>query len=1265
MTTGEGISTCYRKQTFSIELTGLASGDQVRFFCPRYNNTLPFQPDMMAESAKMGWSIPNNQHNQAFIEGLVFRESKFDNYVGQIDQFRVSNEAKYTNIGPTGIYDSGWLNSDLGPRTYVDELNVTKRAAFTVDNGYYSEPTSAPTSGSNTIAILNFDTDIGSSGIVVDGITGDSQHARIFKTYPVSSPATNITFETGETKFGTSCISFPTGDTQPGRDNYLYATGITLGLGDFTAEMWIKPSGNAFESTDVVVTSTTGITGGAVSTNIISGGAGFTETPTVILSGGSHLCIEGVDSCSATGLAVLSGLTISLLSGGAGYTAAPEVIISGETPLDNAIINDNFHYGESGVAEAFIDGGVVTGISMTVTGGLGYYNLPTIIIDGDGTGAAAEITSLGKIVSINVFGNSGFSGYTVAPTGVIISGGGGTGAYAEAVLNFTGLGVTGFTGTTGYGATDSQRKQTLVSFGPTGSGFNFFISGGPMGNVFGIDLYNGGFNSGLESTLIDTRTYLLGGTGTIASSGSPFGMWEDATYSGAPWNHVAFVRHNRDFKAYLDGKFAGMINYTGITPTYGNSNYSISGSEGLRIDNSTVKIGGGSIENIGYEGLMDGFNLVSEAKYTGVFKAPRPYVACDVDNEIVSHFDVPHNSYDFSEAHCCPATGDCRGYALWGETIAVQGAFIWNITGAVVGKNKTPASEWRVTQRDTVYVTIPEGAVSGPVGLMWNMNNPNIPAMGGGVISDQWAVEGGNTYVSGKKTECIIYGCNDLVIGPPPISIGGFTPLSGYEGYNITVTGSALHTATTLMVSGNFNNRISLPFTHLGTTGLNFVIPTPTTPRNVPQSETYIQVFSDTTGVTSTEKLKTLISGIQHFTPSTGVYGDTVIFSGNNFNIGVDTVLFRSYNTGTITSYVPGMNHTYVGNTGIHVQVPNGLIQGIPVISGSGIALTEVISGYTDFTPIPTISGIEITNRLVGCSFRLTGINATNLVPLLAFTGNSLQPHTAGSSGVVEFIANTGDAMAEAANSFPPIEGFGIDRHNTGVYSRFNYFGKFEIDKTHLEANLPTSAHTGYAIITGTLNNQIIGTGNPLLISRYEVFNTGNGYTFDNYYGVSGLDIDLIRQDFVGLKETYALQNISKVTGDQMVISGKVPIMTGVAPIKGGDRSRLRISGFNTLNITGIRFVNTEDTADCHMLTGDFVKDITTITVNNPTTNSTSEKNITGWYMKQVYTGNGEYIDAGNFVQLAEFYPCEEMRIYGSIEIEYMYDSSITMTGDC
>ena len=164
---------------------------------------------------------------------------------------------------------------------------------------------------------------------------------------------------------------------------------------------------------------------------------------------------------------------------------------------------------------------------------------------------------------------------------------------------------------------------------------------------------------------------------------------------------------------------------------------------------------------------------------------------------------------------------------------------------------------------------------------------------------------------------------------------------------------------------------------------------------------------------------------------------------------------------------------------------------------------------------------------------------------------------------------------------------------------------------------------------------------------------------------MSGLDIDLIRQDFVGLKETYALQNISKVTGDQMVISGKVPIMTGVAPLKGGDGSRLRVSGFNTLNITGIRFVNTEDTADCHMLTGDFVKDITTITVNNPTTNSSSEKNISGWYMKQVYTGNGEYIDAGNFVQLAEFYPCDEMRIYGSIEIEYMYDSSIAMTGDC
>ena len=295
----------------------------------------------------------------------------------------------------------------------------------------------------------------------------------------------------------------------------------------------------------------------------------------------------------------------------------------------------------------------------------------------------------------------------------------------------------------------------------------------------------------------------------------------------------------------------------------------------------------------------------------------------------------------------------------------------------------------------------------------------------------------------------------------------------------------------------------------------------------------------------------------------------------------------------------------------------------------------------------------------------MTGVNASHLAPLIGLTGNSLQPYTQG-DGVIEFIANTGDSKAIEDNQYPPVSDFGIDRNNTGVYSRVFYFGKLEVDKTHLEANLPLSAQTGYVIISGTLNNQIIGSGNPFLISRHETFNTGNGNTFDNYYDISGLNIDSLRNDFLNLRETYALQNIDNVTGDHMIVSGRTPFVTGITPSRGDGGVILEISGMNGQNVTGVKFVPVSTpSVECHMDSGEFIKQKTTITSVDPISNSTRTRTVTGWHFKNVYTGNGEYIDVGDQVQVYSIYPCEELRNYGTVDILLMYDSGITTTGLC
>lgn len=1037
---------CFVEKILTTTITGVTKGDTINFYSPQWCNTLVGQPDTseVVRTVNNAWMHQGgNSNNQVFIKELIFKECPLVNYHGQIDQFIISSGAKYSSLPTTGIYDSGWLNSDLGEKIYIDEINVTKRALFTHENGKYTEPTTAPTVDAYTDAMLNFETPSDLNNIVADGITGDGPYTRTFTTTAVSSPANNVEFATGEGKFGTYAMRFPTGSTTYNRANTLVAQNITLGIEDFTAEMWIKPSGTAYSTT-----------------------------------------------------------------------------------------------------------------------------------------------------------------------------------------------------LTGVGVDNGIKRQTLLSFGTTGSGFNFFLSGGEGGQCVGIDLFNGGRItgvtpdystgiSGFDPGVPSQRMYAFT-SNSAQSSGSYFGYW-----NSGDWNHVAFTRQNRDIKAYINGYFAGMINYTGISIEYNPNVYVSTGiagvtlCSGLDIQSGPLTLGGGSLEAIGYEGLMDGFSLeVGHARYTGVFVAPRPFVSCNHRNELVCHADGLHNFYQFFDAHCCPTGDDALS---WGDSITVDGQYFFDITGVLVGENRTPATDWFRSDQTSLHVTVPEESVSGPITIIGTGFAP-------------------------------VTGCN-FEIKAPQMKIIRFTPISGYPNEVVSVYGQSLHLAQKLYVSGFSNKRALLPFTGVGTTGINFSIPNSGAPY------TPIQLFSETGMQMTTGLLNILSSGIQTFTPLTGVYGETISFSGNNFEENVDIVMFPAYQGEDISSssyvqtrYVSGIDITYIDNTGIETKVPHELVRGKPIVSGWNDT-TEIVKAPMEFTPMPTISGIETVETQVGCQFRITGINASHLVPLLGFTGNSLQPYTAG-DGVIEFVANTGDSHAMRNNSYPPVTEIGIDRHNSGNYSKYFYFGKFELDKTHIDAS--AGYVTGYTVITGTFNDQVVGTGNPFLISRHEIFNNELLYTFDDYNGVSGVDIDLLRQDFVQLRETYALQNINNIIGDQTIISGRIPVIVGVSPTRGDGGVQLHISGKNALNVTGVKFIADSDpSVECHMDSGIFIPQTTEIPSYDPNALTQTTQTITGWHFSSMYTGDGQYIDVGNQLQLFKIYPCEELRIYGSVSIELMYDPDICITGAC
>ena len=122
---------------------------------------------------------------------------------------------------------------------------------------------------------------------------------------------------------------------------------------------------------------------------------------------------------------VLTGITVR--DSGDGYTEAPTVVISGGG-------------GTGATAEATI-AGKVRSIRIT-NAGVGYTSAPTVEITGGGSTtpatATAEISDEegndpDRMV-INVRISNPGSGYTSAPT-VVISGGGGTGATAEAIIS--------------------------------------------------------------------------------------------------------------------------------------------------------------------------------------------------------------------------------------------------------------------------------------------------------------------------------------------------------------------------------------------------------------------------------------------------------------------------------------------------------------------------------------------------------------------------------------------------------------------------------------------------------------------------------------------------------------------------------------------------------------------------------------------------------------------------------------------------------------
>ena len=445
-----------------------------------------------------------------------------------------------------------------------------------------------------------------------------------------------------------------------------------------------------------------------------------------------------------------------------------------------------------------------------------------------------------------------------------------------------------------------------------------------------------------------------------------------------------------------------------------------------------LALGGGAQTSYNFQGQIDAFSFKTGNfdDFTGLrMQRPEATIGCDSLNELVCHFDRESGSIDFDDEHCC-FTGrqelDDEGTeykaAYWGEIVGIKGSGFFNVSGVFFGKNRQPSLDYFVPERNYISAVVPDGALSGPTTVV-----------GSGLGAD-----------AGFE----ITGC-DLTISPPPITIYDSNfPMSGAPNEIITVSGRGLNQITRISLFNSLNEALYLDVTGTNVgTGINFAIPEthkisgkgPDLDYDLLPLVSNIR-FSGTTGFYNnseqihsftTGEVFLLNSGIKIISPSSGIYNEQISLSGRFFTGEglTDTPIFPLFQTGTDIGdqtysqiyYTHGINTQYIkavdgqlkgAITGMTTQVPRDIVRGQMGISGSGTDISVISTGV--FTPIPTISGIEIKNLKVGSAFRITGLNACYIRPVVGFTGINLQPaynfSGTSSAGALSLIANTGNA---------------------------------------------------------------------------------------------------------------------------------------------------------------------------------------------------------------------------------------------------------------
>jgi len=432
--------------------------------------------------------------------------------------------------------------------------------------------------------------------------------------------------------------------------------------------------------------------------------------------------------------------------------------------------------------------------------------------------------------------------------------------------------------------------------------------------------------------------------------------------------------------------------------------------------------------------------------------------------------------------------------ALVGVEIIFTGS---NFSGASsVTFNGTAATTFTVDTPTQIRANVPAGASTGKIGV----------------------TTGGGTGLS----------ASDFVVIPPTPIVSSFSPTLGASGTEVTITGSNLAGASSVQ----FN----------GVEASSFILDSGTQIRAMVPAGAITGIISVTTlgGTGQSSTNFTAQPFVSSFTPTSGLAGNEVTVTGNNF-IGTNSVKFN----GTSAFFLIDTA------TQIRATVPAGATAGkisVTSLAGTGTSAAD----FTYIPPAPTISSFTPASGLVGSEVTVTGTNFT-LVSSVKFNG-------------VDATGFTVDSQTQLRGTVPA----GATSGKIGITT----LGGTILSATDYTITSPVI--TAFSPTSGLVGAQITITGVNFTGASDVKFNTTSASTFT---------VDSATQIRANVPAGASTGKISATTGGGTALSANdftvippPPTISSFTPTSGQTGVEVTITGTNFVSVSSVQFNGTAAT---------------------------------------------------------------------------------------